>query len=155
MISKFELDAILASLPRPVLKTTAARIRELGGVVPNDGDEAERLLVELERKANPTPVVQLATELPLPAKEDRLAKQAKELFEEQRESIADHNRRVLAEMRRENEARLMADPSMSSYQRAVDGWIEMQRAARMYERRLRRELDPCRLGIWGSFEGNE
>jgi hypothetical protein len=138
---------LLKLYPKPPGIKLRERLQALGKPVPKTEVEALALLKALESKP-----VKLVTELPLEAKQERLQRQAKELFKEQQAelSAAEHNRRVFAQMRAENEARLMGDPSMSPYQRMVDGWVRMQREAAMYERRLRREIDPCGLGIYGA-----
>ena len=91
-------------------------------------------------------------ELSLETQQERLAVQARRLFDAQ---IA-QNRRLINERRL---AALLPPPSTPTerHQAIVDGWAEMRRDAAMYERKLRRQLDPCGLGIYGveRFHGSE
>jgi hypothetical protein len=77
----------------------------------------------------------------------RVHRQSGERLVERQESAAERGRRVFAEMRQaaqqENERRCAA-------QRALDFWMEEKLFAEEAERRFRRELDPCNMGLYGA-----
>ncbi len=83
-------------------------------------------------------------ELSLETQQERLAVQARRLFDAQKSAI-EQNRRLINERR---QAALWPQP-LPPGQALINGWAEMRRDAGMYERKLRQELDPTNSGIWG------
>ena len=120
---------------------------------PRPPNEAKRLAAEAARAKL---TVASENELSLETQQERLAVQARRLFEEQKRAVEDHNRALIYQRR---QATLCPPPLSSAdrYEAVVGGWAEMQRDAGMYERKLRRQLDPCGLGIYGveRFHGSE
>ncbi len=108
---------------------------------PRPPNEAKRLAAEAARAKL---TVASENELSLETQQERLAVQARRLFDAQENAI-EQNRRLINERRQA----ALWPPPLDRYQTILDGWAEMRRDAGMYERKLRRELDPTNSGIWG------
>jgi hypothetical protein len=95
------------------------------------------------------PKLKLASEaeLSLETQRERVAKAQRRLMDEEKASFnraAEHNRRVLAELRAENNRLRPADIAQAT----IDFWKEYLMKVEAHERWFRRQLDPDRCGIY-------